>query len=587
MRGQQAAGVLEARAEEAPGSRRARRRRRAPRARGRGSAGRRSPAARRRRLPTPTACAARALSGVERRVDVDQVEVPVGQQREHGGVVALDQQVVVEGDVCRGADHPHGATVTLASFDADGSASGRSAAPPAPRRGARAHRRGGRGGVDSDRRRARDQRRGWLQRLRAAAHPPLARRRRELRPAALRPRPQRHLRARAAAGFSHPLYAKSPGGVAATAKRVERWRPQIEKAAAAAGIDADTLEAVVFLESAGDPEAMAGPDPRAAAGLTQILPGTATQLLGMHVDLPREHPHHPRHRQGRSARRRRRASRRCCSGASASTTASTRSRRWPAPPATCATRAATSRARTSPSRPTTWASATCSRSSPPSAPVTTRPTPSSTSTARRPPRRPRTRSSSRSATTPPRTGSGCWRPRTSCAWPATDPAELQRRAELQTQKNSAENLLHPPEQTTVFAAPADLGRAETGHVLLPLDARGLLRAGVRVDPHMGELAPKLGQKPALYRALRPEALARWRYIGAGVHAFRRPRGAHGHQHGARQPLPAAAASGRTSRPRRTTRSTPPATPSTSSATTRRRARPTRSSSSSTACRRST
>jgi hypothetical protein len=36
---------------------------------------------------------------------------------------------------------------------------------------------------------------------------------------------------------------------------------------------------------------------------------------------------------------------------------------------------------------------------------------------------------------------------------------------------------------------------------------------------MGELAPKLGQRRPLYRALRPEALAVLAYIGAGVHAF--------------------------------------------------------------------
>ena len=38
---------------------------------------------------------------------------------------------------------------------------------------------------------------------------------------------------RAAAGTSHVLYARSPGGAAATAERVARWRPQVEAAAAA------------------------------------------------------------------------------------------------------------------------------------------------------------------------------------------------------------------------------------------------------------------------------------------------------------------------------------------------------------------
>jgi hypothetical protein len=101
----------------------------------------------------------------------------------------------------------------------------------------------------------------------------------------------------------------------------------------------------------------------------------------------------------------------------------------------------------------------------------------------------------------------------------SNPAELQRRATLQTAKNSAENLLHPPGQTTVFGSPAALRSAEARRVLLPLDARRLLHAGIRVDRQMGELAPKLGQKPQVYRALRPEALAVLAYVGAGVHAL--------------------------------------------------------------------
>jgi hypothetical protein len=41
----------------------------------------------------------------------------------------------------------------------------------------------------------------------------------------------------------------------------------------------------VFLESAGEPEALAGPDAADAAGLTQILAQTGQSLLGMHVNL--------------------------------------------------------------------------------------------------------------------------------------------------------------------------------------------------------------------------------------------------------------------------------------------------------------
>src|SRR5687767_11729652 len=41
---------------------------------------------------------------------------------------------------------------------------------------------------------------------------------------------------RAAAGTSHILYARSPGGATASAERVARWRPQVEDAARAAGV---------------------------------------------------------------------------------------------------------------------------------------------------------------------------------------------------------------------------------------------------------------------------------------------------------------------------------------------------------------
>ena len=93
--------------------------------------------------------------------------------------------------------------------------------------------------------------------------------------------------ARAAAGNAHVLYARSPGGAVATAERTARWRKQIESAAGAAGVDADLVEALVFLESAGREDAIAGGDVEGAAGLTQIVAGTATTLLGMTVDVAR------------------------------------------------------------------------------------------------------------------------------------------------------------------------------------------------------------------------------------------------------------------------------------------------------------
>jgi hypothetical protein len=106
-------------------------------------------------------------------------------------------------------------------------------------------------------------------------------------PWAYTPDREREFESRAAAGHSHVVYVKSPGGIVATAERVARWRPQVEQAAEEAGVDADLIEGMVLLESAGRPDARASDDLKGAVGLTQILAETATSLLGMHVDVAR------------------------------------------------------------------------------------------------------------------------------------------------------------------------------------------------------------------------------------------------------------------------------------------------------------
>ena len=88
----------------------------------------------------------------------------------------------------------------------------------------------------------------------------------------------------AALGLSHPLYTRSPGGVIASARRTEAFRPLIEDAVEGSEFDADLVEAIVFLESGGRPEVIAGDDPVAASGLTQILAETGRNFLGMKVE---------------------------------------------------------------------------------------------------------------------------------------------------------------------------------------------------------------------------------------------------------------------------------------------------------------
>jgi hypothetical protein len=89
----------------------------------------------------------------------------------------------------------------------------------------------------------------------------------------------------AAFGLSHVIFEKSPGGVVRAAERTARFRGIVDSAVSGSGIDPDIVEAIVLLESAGRPDVIAGSDPENAAGLTQILAETATNFLGMQVDL--------------------------------------------------------------------------------------------------------------------------------------------------------------------------------------------------------------------------------------------------------------------------------------------------------------
>ena len=106
-------------------------------------------------------------------------------------------------------------------------------------------------------------------------------------PLAYRPQDEPELLRQGRNGLAHPLFSQSPGGAVATAARVARWRPLVDRAAAHEGVNPRTLQAMIFLESAGRPDVAAGGTPDSAVGLAQILPGTASGLLGMHVDLAR------------------------------------------------------------------------------------------------------------------------------------------------------------------------------------------------------------------------------------------------------------------------------------------------------------
>lgn len=93
--------------------------------------------------------------------------------------------------------------------------------------------------------------------------------------------------ARATAGGAQVLYTKSPGGVLATAARVARFGRLMSAAVRGTQIPANLLEGLVFVESAGRPDVIAGQSAADAVGLTQILASTGQDLLGMRINLPR------------------------------------------------------------------------------------------------------------------------------------------------------------------------------------------------------------------------------------------------------------------------------------------------------------
>jgi Transglycosylase SLT domain len=329
-------------------------------------------------------------------------------------------------------------------------------------------------------------------------------------PFAYEPNREREFVARATAGHSHVLYEKSPGGVFATARRVERWRSQIEEQATIAAVDPDLLEAMVFLESAGYPDARASDDLEGAVGLTQILAETGMNFIGLRVDveaserltrmIARAEERGDTARAERLRARRRRVDERF-------------------EPAD-ALQGAGSYLRIAADRfgsqelavvsyhmgignledvlaaygddDVTWAEVYFGAT---------------------PRDRPRTYEllsgfGDDSATY-------LWRvyaAREIMRLYRRDQDELRSLDRLQRAKASAEEVLHPPSETDVFETPEELDEAYLSGDLRPFaDVPGM-----QLDPDVGELAGRLDAERRLYRGLRPEAHELAVYLSAGV-----------------------------------------------------------------------
>jgi hypothetical protein len=337
------------------------------------------------------------------------------------------------------------------------------------------------------------------------------------------------LESAAALGLSHALYAKSPGGVFATAARTESFRPLVEDAVADSGFDADIIEAIVFLESGGRPEVVAGNDPVAASGLTQILAETAQNFLGMTVDLEQSQRLTVRIagavRRGDLAEAERLRARRREIDA-----------RFDPAQALAGTVRYLSAARERLGRDDlavvsyhmgignlsnvlrAYASAAADLAIPDLVEA------EDLSWVR-----------VFFGTAPDRSGAAhelllrfgddsqtyYWRvlaAREMMRLYREDRDRLEELDLLHAAKGSAEEVLHPPSETERFADAADLQEAWAGNVLHPLPDDPD-RLGFSIDPTMGELAPQLGQTTSLYRSLRAEALAVLVYMGTRVRAL--------------------------------------------------------------------
>jgi len=312
----------------------------------------------------------------------------------------------------------------------------------------------------------------------------------------------------AAAGLSHVLYAKSPGGARATAARTARWRPQVEAAARASGLDPDTLEAIVFLESAGRADAQASDDLDGAAGLTQILAQTGRDLLGMKVDVRASERLTRGIRRGHRVRARKAARRRV-------------DERFDPVKALAAT-----------ARYLTIARGTLHRDD--LSVVSYHMGIGNLQRALGAYGQGEVPYAQLYFDSSPFSHEGAWRilsglgdDSSTYLWRIgaareimrlyrEDPAALDRLQALHARKNSAEEVLHPRDGTPAFGEPFALGRARASGELLALDPGELRADGLAIDPRMGELASVTHQSPRLYRALRPQALATLETIGAAT-----------------------------------------------------------------------
>jgi hypothetical protein len=322
---------------------------------------------------------------------------------------------------------------------------------------------------------------------------------------------------RAADGWSHALYTRTADGLPTGIARTREWRDEIEAATEGTGVSPDTLEAIVLLESAGRPEARASDDLAGAVGLVQIVAETGQSLLGMHVDLDASR---------RVTRQMQRAARRG---------QTERLERLRAERRRVDERFDPVKSLAGAVRYLEFAREQLGRDDLAVASYHMGVGNLQTALARY-----------GQGTVPyvqlyfdstPTHNGEAWRflnglgdDSSTYLWRVQaareildlardDPEELERRIALMNERNSAEVVLHPPDETDPYDDPDELRDARDEGEVAPLPREYLARHGLRIDGQMGELAQRVDEERATYRGLRREALATLAYLGAGVRAI--------------------------------------------------------------------
>ena len=319
---------------------------------------------------------------------------------------------------------------------------------------------------------------------------------------------------RAHDGHAHPLFTRSPGGAVRTAQRTARWRPLIERAAAEADLEPEILEGMVFLESAGRSNAVAGDDLSGAVGLTQILAETGQNLLDMEIDVERSEEltadiaeafdeDDPQRADRLRARRREVDPRFDPAQALAATARYIRFARGELGRDDLAVVSYHMGVGNLTDVLDLYGDDDASY-----AQVYFDSSPRNNLGAYR-----KLRSlGDDSQTYLWRVGAAqdimaLWR---------SDPEDLQRLQTLHDEKNSAEEVLRPESDTEVLEDGEALEDAYASDDLLALDAERMAGAGLRIDEDMGELTEDLDRETELYRGLRPQALATLLYMGTAA-----------------------------------------------------------------------